>query len=182
MEIVPYSVGQKYSKWATQEDGPRFNFDGSAMELIYGVRNPTLTEQHIVHQNSLTLAFCVAKNILFFLIKFNGFAWMDAPFYPNVYPQEFFRHTRFPSGKTFPLIVYTVNTCDGELLNIRACGLAPTLWTEFFSVCRSLQRQPELSRAEQKAVIDAVYHQYRTSEDMLVLAKPQWVSTIVSNG
>lgn len=179
MEAIQYAVGKKYKKWATNRDEVQIEYDGASLVFVYGAVAPTQDEQRLLSRGNLMAAFTVLENIPFILVNFEEFGWMDAPFYPNYYPDSYFEGD-FAPGTGIAFLILTVDTRNGKLLNIRACGLSNTLSNCLFDECRKLKKLPCQTDAEHKAIIDRIYQEYPSSADMLKTVRPEWVAGIIT--
>lgn len=175
-----YSVGVKYPKWKTGTPFVQIDYGGAALTFIYAVPNPTKEEIDMVSNDTISVAFTVLEDIPFILLNFQQLGgWMDSPFYPNPYPDDYFKET-FSGTEGLALMIFTVDSATGELKNIRAIGLSNAMSNALFEKCRELKKLPTLSKEEQDKRIDAIYEKYPTSDAMMTTVKPEWVTTIVT--
>jgi hypothetical protein len=120
---------------------------------------PTDSEVESVKSGRVELGLCVKENTIFFLSKFSGMEWMDAPYSPYLS-----KNTRFDdlaNDMGYALHVVLVDASSGIIKAMRLIGMQ----THFSKILRKEilnQLGNDFSNQLHQERVDKVYKNYQT--------------------
>ena len=167
MEFEVYSVGERRSEWQGRPDGYVMEYSKDNGLVMYCFLHAPSPEEIIEHsaKSDFSISFSSLNGIGFFSVKFGKLPVGDCPFTPNLYAE---RPTFAPpeAGMGLSLIVFLVDTRNGELKVIRQLGLSEHFTEAFVAWCKE-SLQYSITADYYNQVVNTVY----ATMDSDVLAK-----------
>ncbi len=157
-----FEVGKLFTESITRyPEGVKFEFTQSGPVLLLFFDSPTEHEINSVKTGKLEVGLYSRDNILFFLCKFEGTPWMDAPYSIHLSKPFFFDQMTETQG--FGLQIFLVDARTGILKAMRLIGLSND-FSKKLRVAMEKQRMQPFNKAAYNQIINALYANYTTKD------------------
>jgi hypothetical protein len=161
-------VGKLYKEGITHyQECAKFDFDNSGALLFLFLSHPTDEEILAIRKGDYGFAVCELSGVMFFLSKFGGLKWMDAPYSPHLSKSVTFQTVT--DGTGYSLNVLLVDAATGVLRGMRLIGL-PTKFSRQLRASIDQSLQQSFDATSYDSAIAAVYNKHSTDE-MVPLAQ-----------
>ena len=160
--MVKYEIGKHFIEGITRyPEGTKFDFTQAGPALILFFDSPTEQEISGVKSGRAEFGFYFRDNIIFFLCKFEGTPWMDAPYSIHLSKPFFFDQMTETQG--FGLQIFLVDAGTGILKVMRLVGLSNDFSRGLREAVEKQRMQP-FNRAEYDRTINTLYANYTTKD------------------